>query len=140
MNPRALIVEDDGAYAFMLHRQFERYLPGWEIVIAPTMHEALSICQRSSVRLIILDLGLPDSTPKNSIDCIVALSGNAPVVVMTGAEIRETPTFTECFMAGAEEVWEKQSMRSEEGVLLFINSIHSALARHAARNQDAQRT
>lgn len=140
MTPRALIVEDDGAYAFMLHRHLEHYLLGWDFIVAPTMHEALAVCQRSVVRLIILDLNLPDSTQKNSIESIIALRGDAPVVVLTGAHVRDTPSFMECFSAGAEEVWEKNALTSREGILFFTHSIHAAIARNEARISNVQRT
>lgn len=133
---RLLIVEDQGEYAFLLHRHFEHYMPGWEIVIAPTLHEAFSVCARSKIQLIILDLSLIDSPPEKTVDAIVALRLSAPVVVLTGSTIRETPTFTDCFQKGAEDVYEKSTMHGG-GLIYFIYCCQSAIARHAARHQDA---
>jgi DNA-binding NtrC family response regulator len=79
---KTLIIEDDNGCAESL----AMYLGG-EVVIVPTMSAAVKELQGSKFDAVFVDLGLPDSTPDNtlmSIPALKALSPNTPFAIVTG--------------------------------------------------------
>ena len=136
---KVLVIEDQGSYAFMIHRAFEEYMPGWEVLIAESMRDALIICAQSKIDLVILDLALPDSPTDATVETIPEIRRfGIPVVILTGSEVRGKPIFTDCFAFGADDVWEKTTLHAS-GLLFFIYACNSAIARNEAHAQNAPR-
>ena len=82
---KILIVEDNPGDLFLVKEFLKRTsLPAFEIYHADTLERALLQLKRNSFKLILLDLFLPDSEGISTFEKIYPLSGNAPVVVLTG--------------------------------------------------------
>ena len=80
-----LYIEDnaDDAYIF---QEFVRHIPKQiHIDIKPTLKEGLSAIESNSgYDLILVDLSLPDSRGLRSIEKIVELNSDVPIVALTG--------------------------------------------------------
>lgn len=135
MKKRIVIIEDDSIYGELLKRTIQQIVPEWTVEIAPTMQEGRELCA-THVDLIVLDLALPDCPASMTISMIVPLSHSAPVIVLTGKELRDSHIAAECYRCGASDVWEKTAFHNG-GSLFFIHCCNSAIQRHEARHEHA---
>ncbi len=79
---KILVVDDESSVRYMIKEMIEPL--GFEVVEAKNGIEAISICNDSSVDLIITDIVMPD---KNGIDLIMAVRKQypgLPVIAMSG--------------------------------------------------------
>lgn len=60
--------------------------PDVEVRSAATLGEAVGELRRGAVGLVLLDVGLPDSSGLDSVSAVVDVAGPVPVVVITGSE------------------------------------------------------
>lgn len=130
-----LLVEDDEGFSEMLKRRLELEVSDWEIVIVGTMEAARGILESVRIHLTILDLALPDSLTPQTIQAIPQFRSHAPVIILTGKEIRDTDAFTKCFAYGAADVWEKTSLDGD-GKLFFVKACNSAITRREFSQND----
>ena len=80
---RALIIEDDRGVQMCIAAG----LKGYTIHYAETLSSALQVLRSAPFDVVFIDLGLPDSSPENTVRSIPAirqLSGNAGLIVATG--------------------------------------------------------
>lgn len=135
MKKRLVIIEDDPNFAELLKRTIAQIVPEWTVEIAHAMHVGRELCA-SHVDLIVLDLALPDCPTSMTISMIVMLSQAAPVVVLTGRELRDSHIAEECHRCGADDVWEKNSLYNG-GSVFFVHCCNSAIQRKEARPHHA---
>lgn len=86
-----LLVEDDPADAHITRQMIER--EGSGVIRLTHVHSlgaALAALREAPPSAILLDLGLPDATPRETLECIVENSRDVPIVVLTGHDDAET--------------------------------------------------
>lgn len=82
---KLLIVEDNPGDLFLVKEFLKRTsLPTFEIFHADTIEKAVVLLKKNSFKIILLDLFLSDSEGISTFEKIYPLSGNSPVVVLTG--------------------------------------------------------
>ncbi|GAA0285531.1 bacterio-opsin activator domain-containing protein [Halobacterium noricense] len=100
----------------------------------PLVHEtrleaALDHLDDAGADVVLLDLGLPDSTGLKTLTTLLDHEGGVPVVVLTGLTDREVGR--EALRRGAEEFLVKDEINPE----LLVRSIHHAIERRAHRRE-----
>ena len=81
---RVLLVEDSPVVAMVTAAFFRRL--GADVLIATTLGEAIEKLERYHFSLAILDLGLPDSDPDETVERFSAVAGPAlPYAVLTAS-------------------------------------------------------
>ncbi len=84
---KVLLIEDSDTDAFMIQKAIQRYSKDTECMRAATLKAGEEILQQGGIDLLLLDLGLPDtSSPKDTYEQIKKWTGKLPVVVMTNLE------------------------------------------------------
>ncbi|MBB4285382.1 EAL domain-containing protein [Roseospira goensis] len=82
---RILLVEDNTTYASLVAALLdEGGRARFDVVSATTLAEARDTLARVQVEAVVLDLQLPDSAGLSTLDEIVAVNPDVPVVVLTG--------------------------------------------------------
>lgn len=132
MMKRVILVEDDANIADLLRRSFAEYVNGFATVVCPDALEMMNAL-RDKTDLIVLDLALPDSPTQNTVGLIAMLHDIAPVVVLTGKEVRESGIEKRCYGMGADTVWEKTALING-GTLYFVHACYCAIQRREAQN------
>jgi two-component system response regulator RegA len=84
---KILFVEDDENYRVILGRLLRDHL---EIYYAPTLQEALEILAKEKFDCVLVDPGLPDSLPKETVKTVMAANPDANVLVISGHTDPET--------------------------------------------------
>lgn len=87
--PRALIVEDDEDYAFMLRTLLENRL-NMDIVVTPDCASARHAFSSSNFDIITLDQQLPDGTGSALLEEIIKIKEHPSVIMVTGNGSEET--------------------------------------------------
>jgi two-component system, cell cycle response regulator len=106
MTQNVLLVEDDDMCALLVESQLRRHQEDpYEIVRVSTLREALAHVHNAQVDLILLDLGLPDSTGLHSVTRLKETAPNVPIVVLTANEDEDLPL--ESVRHGAQEYLSK---------------------------------
>jgi len=82
MNPTILVVDDEADFLSTYRRLLAR--PGYRIVAAGTVQEALAALHTESPALVVSDLRLPDGDGLEIVRAARALPTPPPVVVITG--------------------------------------------------------
>ncbi|CQH57367.1 receiver/sensor/bat box HTH-10 family transcription regulator [Halobacterium hubeiense] len=100
----------------------------------PVVHEsrlddALDYLDDAGADVVLLDLGLPDSTGLETLTTLLDHHAAVPVVVLTGLTDREVGM--EALRRGAEEFLVKDEINPE----LLVRSIHHAIERRAHRRE-----
>ncbi|PRP65830.1 response regulator [Nonlabens agnitus] len=85
-NYRILIVEDNKGDLLLIQEYLDEYFISSNLVSAKTFAEAKNLLQSPSnaFDIILLDLSLPDLDGMSLLDQMVPLSGDAPIVILTG--------------------------------------------------------
>ena len=83
-SPSILIVEDDDGHARLTQRALER--EGFHVQREATGRGCLSTLQAGGDFVVLLDLGLPDTTGMAVLDTVIARSEETPVIVVTGVD------------------------------------------------------
>jgi DNA-binding NtrC family response regulator len=101
-----LIVEDDPSVVKFMSRAFESVqTPKFAIEHAGSLKAGLELAKSNRHDLVLLDLGLPDSSGLNSLERLLKAAPEAPVVVMTGAG--DDATAAKAVEMGAEDFLQK---------------------------------
>ncbi|HLG58667.1 MAG TPA: response regulator [Vicinamibacterales bacterium] len=112
-SPRSvLLVEDNPADADLVREMMEesegdRYR--FRIVHSTRMSDALGILVSEEIDVILLDLGLPDSSEAETLVTIRASAGRAPIVVLTGRD--DDALAMQCIDLGAQDYLSKSEIR-----------------------------
>jgi two-component system cell cycle response regulator len=106
---RMLLVEDSEHDAEFIAMMLKR-APEIEVCInhVSTLTEAVEACQRDQFDIVLLDLGLPDSTGTASVTRMRACAPSTPIVVLTGDD--RSSTGMEAIDLGAQDYLTKQHM------------------------------
>ena len=122
---RVLLVEDSPGDANLIqellagdaHRTFE-------VKCTPRLMTAIDLVDASHFDIILLDLGLPDSSGLDTIRCMCEHSVNLPIVVMTGND--DEKTGLAAIQAGAEDYLVKGQVAAD----LLKRILQYSLERH----------
>ncbi len=82
-NPRILIIEDSIFSGLMMEAQIHRREPNYEVRLERTMKKAIAAAVNFVPDLILTDLGLPDSTPEETLQHIKSFAKFTKVIAMT---------------------------------------------------------
>ncbi len=85
---RALLVEDDAAFALLARSVLEQ--EGFAVDTATTGNDALGFAHATNYDCILLDLGLPDANGITVVQALRREGRNTPVMVLTGTMDRQT--------------------------------------------------
>ena len=85
---RALLVEDDAAFALLARHILEQ--EGFAVDTATTGNDALAFAHTTDYDCILLDLGLPDANGVTVVQALRREGRNTPVMVLTGTIDRQT--------------------------------------------------
>jgi DNA-binding NarL/FixJ family response regulator len=131
-SPRTvLLVEDNPADADLVREMMEesegdRYR--FRIVHSTRISDALGILSRDAIDVILLDLGLPDSSGAETLVTIHALAGRAPIVVLSGRD--DDALAMQCIDLGAQDYLSKSEIRPV--------SLRRSIGYAIARSHDAE--
>jgi len=128
-----LLVEDDPDDARVVERLLSQYQPSpdgpdprTEIDVETVnrvdrLDDALAHVDESAVDLVILDLGLPDSSGTETVDAMADHAPGVPIVVLTG----RTDAGVEAIRAGAQDYLVKGTITAE----LLVRTLRYAIER-----------
>jgi predicted DNA binding protein/DNA-binding response OmpR family regulator len=94
---------------------------------------SLEWLSETSVDVILLDLGLPDSTGLDTLATMVEATEFVPIVVLTG--LRDERMGIEAIQRGAQDYLVKDEVTSD----LLVRSIHHAIERNRQEREQVQR-
>ena len=95
-----------------------------EFFVAGTWQEGAALAMKSDLDLVILDLGLPDSTPEQTTEKIAQVSLTwPPIVVATGSH---APADMLCMYNGADD-WMPKEIASVDPNQFLARVIHSVV-------------
>ena len=84
-NIKILLIEDNPGDAYLVEEQLEEFANfSYELMIAKTLDEALSVLKEQPFEVIVLDLGLPDSDGINTFFRIYNENPLIPIIILTG--------------------------------------------------------
>jgi len=84
---KILIVEDDEKFARVLSKQLEKN--NYEVFHSADLAAFLDVVVKEKFDLMLLDLGLPDSSGLETYEKVSKVASNIPVVVLTGLDDEE---------------------------------------------------
>lgn len=103
-----LIVEDNLADAELV-REYLDIGKSYEFIHAPRLNEAERILSTQKIDVVLLDLQLPDSSGLASVEAILRITRDVPVVVLTGRD--DEVLALRCIDAGAQDYVSKDELR-----------------------------
>lgn len=122
---RMLLVEDRQHDADFIRMMLKR---SSEIIVSidhvTTLHDAFEKSRAEQYDIILLDLGLPDSSGIDSVTRLRSCSPDTPVVVLTGDD--RTATALQAIDSGAQDYLPKQHVVGQ----LLTRIMHHSIARH----------
>ncbi|OGW80254.1 MAG: hypothetical protein A3G33_06165 [Omnitrophica bacterium RIFCSPLOWO2_12_FULL_44_17] len=84
---KVLLIEDDAAYAKLLQNRLGREVnPSIDLRSAQSLHTGLEEIGKFKPDVILLDLTLPDSSPKETVEAVKNISPKIPVVILSGLD------------------------------------------------------
>jgi ActR/RegA family two-component response regulator len=84
---KILIVEDDEKFARVLSKQLKKN--NYEVFYSPNLADFLDVVVTEKIDLVLLDLGLPDSSGLETYEKVSKVISDVPVVVLTGLDDEE---------------------------------------------------
>ncbi len=127
---RVLLVEDNPGDAKLVELQANR-IQDLDILLetASTLAEAESRLSDPGIQAILLDLGLPDSNGADSVRRMVRISGERPVIVLTG--LADGQAVAQALEYGAQDYLSKDGLTPEllRKTLLYAVKIRGLLSR-----------
>ncbi len=93
------------------------------------LRDGLTWLAKASFDVVLLDLSLPDATSTNSVSRVLAQSPQAPIIVLTGLDDRETAL--EALKKGAQDYLIKDNISGD----LLIRAIRYAVERRRAEHR-----
>ena len=83
-NIRILLIEDNPGDAFLIEEYLDEFANfSYELVIAETLNEALSVLKKQPIDIILSDLSLPDSDGINTLFSIHNENPLIPIIILT---------------------------------------------------------
>lgn len=123
---KLLLIEDDAASRSLLTRMIARFeAPSFEVTAAESLTAALPEIMSGDASLILVDLGLPESTGIPTIDRVRALAKDTPIIACTGS----AGLGVACIEAGATDYLHKDHLTPTT----VRRSLVFALERHHRR-------
>lgn len=106
-----LLVEDSDNDALLIEHALNGSHQYAKILRAKSLSECIAEIEKGGVDMVLLDLGLPDTTGVHSLAEIVAVNRNMPIVIITGDDRRES--IREAAQAGARDYIVKHRMNEK---------------------------
>ena len=125
MSTRVLLIEDNPDDVGLVERILESSDRPYVVTAVERVDESVPLLDADEVDLVLLDLGLPDSSGLESFDRLRAQAPDVPVVILTGES--NLATAREAVRRGAQDYLVKGQL---EGNLL-IHAVRYATERHA---------
>ena len=126
---RILLIEDNPDDISIVERSLRSSSQFYSIRAIDRVAESLPLLDKGMADLILLDLGLPDSTGLESFHRLRAQAPDVPIIVLTGKADLETAR--EAVRNGAQDYLIKGQL---EGNLL-LHAVHYAAERHALHQE-----
>ncbi|MDY6791960.1 MAG: diguanylate cyclase [Thermodesulfobacteriota bacterium] len=124
----ALIIEDDPYIAQMIRRMLNKVRDiSFELVHADRLSSGLEHLQDEHFAIILLDLGLPDSSGIKTLNKVYAQTSDIPIIVFTGQN--DETLGIKAVNAGAEDYLIKGQTDSKA----LVRAIRYAVGRHQAK-------
>ena len=120
---RILLVEDNPGDVIILNEQLKFSGIKFELIHSSTLKDALKQCAENEFDVILLDLGLPESTGLATLKLLPLSALKAPVIVMTGLDDEETALTS--VKEGAQDYLVKNNLTAEN----IIRSIRYSIER-----------
>lgn len=115
---RVLLVEDSKVQHYVVRLELRGLGPEVDLVIVETLEEAKQwLATGCSFDVIILDLGLPDSSGVASFVALKEVCAEIPIVVCTADETAETAL--DCIRRGAETVVIKPALQALSRIVAY---------------------
>lgn len=109
---KLLLVEDNHGDADLISNMLEGIAePRYAITEAQRLGQALELAGSNNFDLIVLDLGLPDSSGLDTLRSIVAALPDLPIVILTG--LFEEQLGTEALKLGAQDFLNKNQLNAQ---------------------------
>ncbi len=84
---KVLLIEDSEAYRFIIHDTLIRQSPGrFQLTSAQNLAEGLRLLRQSTPDVILLDLGLPETSGFLTFQRIQAAAPKAPIIILTAVD------------------------------------------------------
>jgi two-component system cell cycle response regulator len=126
---RILLIEDNPDDVEVVKRSLRSDGKSYSITVVDRVAAILPLLDEKRVDLILLDLGLPDSTGLESFDRLRAQAPDVPVIILTGRD--DLTTAREAVRKGAQDYLVKGQL---EGNLL-LHGVRYAAERHALHQE-----
>ncbi|MBX9570241.1 MAG: hybrid sensor histidine kinase/response regulator [Candidatus Obscuribacterales bacterium] len=119
---RLMLVEDDKHYLAYLEASLQNSInPRFELFAFQDLHSALREFGKTNPDLVLTDLSLPDSDGLDSLGSLLEVSGNVPVIVLSGST--EESEGLQAVRMGAQDFLIKQRVRSESLIRCILYTI-----------------
>lgn len=128
---KILIIEDNPGDVVIIRELLKASTYPFNFTNASSLKDSISFLSRSKFDVILLDLGLPDSTGLETLRALLQSGLNPPVVVMTGLD--DENTALESLRVGAQDYIVKNQLTSEN----ILRSIKYSIERK--KLQDLQK-
>jgi two-component system cell cycle response regulator len=126
---RILLIEDNPDDVIIVERNLRSESQSYTIKVVDRVAESLPLLDERMADLILLDLGLPDSTGLESFHRLRAQAPDVPIIILTGKA--DLGTAREAVRNGAQDYLIKGQL---EGNLL-LHAVHYAAERHALHQE-----
>src|SRR3972149_4871052 len=121
---RILLVEDDPDDVYVMRNLLgDRWGGPFELVNVELLSAAIERCQEEKFDVVLLDLGLPDSSGLETFFSIFAYAGDVPIVVLSG--LNDERAAVKAVQAGAQDYLVKGQLSDR----LVIRSLRYAIER-----------
>ena len=125
---RVLLVEDDPEDVRIVEQLLAQSDAHFEVTAVGRLKDALPHLTPDDTDVILLDLGLPDSDPPQTIDVVSQAAVNLPVIILTGRDDDEMASRS--VRRGAQDFLVKRSVDTP----LLVRALHYALERQHYHN------
>jgi len=119
-----LVIEDNPADLDYLKELLSEHATcAYKIRTAQTLKEGLQYIKENNIKIILLDLGLPDATEAETLEKVLRASPQTPVIILTGRDDEDLAL--QAVRQGAQDYLVKDEINSK----ILFKSIHFALKR-----------
>ena len=127
---RVLLVEDDPGDASLVRQTLRASTEQkFETAVSTTLAEARQRLQGAAFDVLLLDLGLPDSSGMDTVNAIAAIAHAPPFIVLTGHSDKALALRT--LKAGAQDYLTKGEFNTES----LVRTLHYAIERKQAESR-----
>lgn len=125
---RLLLIEDNPDDVTFIEEvlKLQDTYSGIDIACAAKLRDGLAFLSQESFDVVLLDLSLPDASSTNSVTRVLSLAPQAPIIVLTGLDDRDTAL--DALQKGAQDYLIKDSVSGD----LLIRAIRYAVERRRA--------